>query len=257
MSYNYQYLVISISDKRKEELEKQFSYLNIKEPIHFLQNPATLSNSKDYLPQDGNNETHKVMCCARSHIRALEYACDDKSPEFTIIFEDDVALHKYQFTNAVREIITQWDTLIYPKKMASIGWIPLNNYSKYTNIESPRSLKCIDGSKFLDLFVYGMQAYIVRKRDILPLIKHFVHPTFVEMRDHINSMKFTDLPENYEMIACDGYINKILGQTVVFPPLCIEQVTTSTLGHDNWNPEIWNNFFKNYTSIKSNYYSFV
>jgi hypothetical protein len=101
-----------------------------------------------------------------------------------------------------------------------------------------------------------MQAYIIRKCDILPLLKHLVHPTFIEMRDHVNSMKFSNLSADYEMHACDGFVNHILGQTILFPPLCIEQHTASIIGHDHWNHKIWDNFFENYTCMKSNYCTF-
>lgn len=140
--------------------------------------------------------------------------------------------------------------------MASIGWLPLQNYEKYTIRDSKQKLKCIPSSKFFDCYVYGMQAYIIRKCDIFPLLKHLVHPTFIEMRDHINSIKFSNLPADYEMHACDGFINRILGQTILFPPLCIEQNTKSIIGHDNWNHTLWNNFFENYACMKSNYFTF-
>ncbi len=252
----YQYLVISINDERKDIMKKQVLDLELNAPVHFLPNVATISNSTEYLPKDETIETQKVLCCALSHIRALEYACHDSSPDFTVICEDDVAMHKFNFTNCVEEIITNWSSLIYPNKMALIGWIPVNNYTHYTKIHSDRSLKSLEDSKLLSLSVYGMQAYIVRKCDILPLIKHFVHPTFEEMRNHINSMNFPHLEKYYEMKACDGFINKILGSTVLFPPLCIEQDTPSTLGHNDTNFRMWKYFFENNASVKKNYYSF-
>ena len=137
-----------MSDERKKIIEQQYTDLKLTAPLYFLPNPASISNSTDYLPSDIDQKdqtTLKVLCCARSHIRALEFASREESPEFTIILEDDVAMHKSQFTNGIEEIITNWNTLIYPNKMASIGWIPFRNYEEYIAIESTRKLKCVYG----------------------------------------------------------------------------------------------------------------
>ena len=39
----------------------------------------------------------KVVCCARSHLRAIEYACREDASEYSVICEDDIAVHKTQF----------------------------------------------------------------------------------------------------------------------------------------------------------------
>ena len=57
------------------------------------------------------------------------------------------------------------------------------------------------------------------------------------------------------MISIDTFINRILsGQAVIFPPLVVEQDTPSLIGHSNIR-NYWNVFFKDYESIKKNYYS--
>jgi hypothetical protein len=253
----YQFIVISISDERKKNIEKQFSDLEIKTLLTFLESPSTIANSSDYLPKHVNDRNILIqICVGLSHLRALEAACKPDAPEFSVICEDDVALHKTQFINGIEEIISNWDTHIAPDKLASIGWVPCNNYEKYIQASSSRTLKCVLGSKILhDRFVPGLQAYIVRKKDILPLIKHFIHPTFDIFKEHINSIHFPELPKNNSLIAIDNCVNKMLGQAVVFPPLAIEQVTPSLIGHDNVNV-YWNVFFKDYECIKKNYYSF-
>jgi hypothetical protein len=254
---SYQFIAISICDKRKEILKKQFVDLDIKAPLYFIENPSLISNSQYYLPKyEMDNESLKVICCSRDHIRALEYACKDESPEFSIILEDDVAFHKTQFINGIEEIIANWETCISPKKMVSLGWVPCNHYESYLSGYSKYTLKCVLGSKLLlDRFVPGTQAYMVRKKDVSQIIKELIHPTFDEFKTHVNSLNFNHLSKNNELIAIDCYINRILGQVVVYPPLAIEQETVSLIGHNNTQC-YWNTFFKDYECIKKNYYTF-
>jgi hypothetical protein len=252
----FQFVVISVCDERKRFLEKQFLDLEIKVPLQFLESPSLVSNSQDYLPKyiDDKN-TLKALCCSRSHLRAIESACKEDAPEFTVICEDDIAVHKTQFINGIEEIIANWDTHIAPDKMASIGWVPCNNYSSYLPAVTKHTLKCVLGSKVLhDRYVPGLQAYIVRKKDMIPLLKDLIHPTFDQLKTHILGMNNRDIPNENYLIAIDMFINRILGQAVVFPPLAVEQDTPSLIGHDNIN-KFWYNFFKDYESIKKNYYS--
>lgn len=252
----YQFIVISVSEERKRYLEKQFIELGISTPLYFLHDVSLISNSQSYLPKDVQDKNKlKIMCCSRDHLRAIEYACKDESPEFSVIFEDDVAIHKTQFINGIEEIIANWDTWIAPDIMASVGWIPCNNYATYLPATSKHTMKCVLGSKILhDRFAPGTQAYIVRKKDVAPLVKHLIHPTFEEFKAHIHSLNFPDLPKTSDMIAIDMYINRILGQALIFPPLVVEQDTPSLIGHNN-TTNYWNVFFKDYEAIKKNYYS--
>jgi hypothetical protein len=254
---SYQFIVISVSDERKEFLKKQFSDLEIHAPLYFLHDVSLISNSQSYLPDSITDKNKlKIICCSRDHLRAIEYACNETSPEFSIICEDDIALHKTQLVNGIEEIIANWDTMIAPDKMASIGWIPCNNYATYLSAESKHTMKCVLGSKILhDRFAPGTQAYIVRKKDMIPLVKHFIHPTFEQFKAHIQSLNFPDLEKTSDMIPIDMYINRILGQALIFPPLIIEQDTPSLIGHSN-TTHYWNVFFKDYEAIKKNYYTF-
>jgi hypothetical protein len=253
----YQFIVISVSEERKRNLETQFAELGINTPLLFLPTPSLISNSQSYLPshvQDTNKQ--KIICCSRDHLRAIALACNDTSPEFSVIFEDDIALHKTQFIHGIEEIMANWDTWIAPDKMASVGWIPCNNYATYIPASSKHTMKCVLGSKILhDRFAPGTQAYIVRKKDVAPLVPHLIHPTFDEFFSHIHGMNFPDLPKTNGLIAIDMYINRILGQAILFPPLVIEQDTPSLIGHTNVTL-FWDVFFKDYEAIKKNYYSF-
>ena len=49
-------------------------------------------------------------------------------------------------------------------------------------------------------------------------------------------MNNRDIPNENYLIAIDMFINRILVQAVVFPPLAVEQDTPSLIGHDNISP---------------------
>lgn len=253
---SYEFICISISDERKTHLLKQWDDLGIDKRLHFLENPATLLNSQDYFPNDLKDEyLMKAICCSRSHLRAIEYACREDASEFSVIFEDDIGVHKTQFINGIEEIISTWDTCVSPDRIASIGWVPCNNYQTYLNAPSNHTLKCILGSKILhDRYAPGLQAYIIRKKDILPFVKHLIKPTLEELRTSLHSLHFPNLPKDDTLIATDSFLNRIFGQAIVFPPIVIEQQFQSLIGHNN-GQLYWNNFFKDYECIKNNYYS--
>jgi GR25 family glycosyltransferase involved in LPS biosynthesis len=252
---SYEFVVISISNERKMSVIQQFKDLCIDKPLQFLENPATLLNSQDYFPNDLKDEyLMKVVCCARSHLRAIEYACREDASEYSVICEDDIAVHKTQFINGIEEIISTWDTCISPDKIASIGWVPCNNYQTYINAPSKHTLKSIVGSKILhDRYVPGLQAYIIRKKDILPFVKHLIKPTLEELRTSLHSLNLPDLSKDNSLIAVDYFLNRIFGQAIVFPPIVIEKTLKSLLGHNNVD-KYWNIFFKDFEYIKKNYY---
>jgi hypothetical protein len=251
---SYQFVVISVSDERRWALEAQFREIKVTVPIHFLE-PTVISNSQEYLPKGLSTITLKNICCARAHLRAIEYASFPDSPEFTVIIEDDVAMHKTQFLHSIEEIIANWKTLIEPDKMASLGWLPFKNYGAYADCKSVGSLKCVPGSKVMKTFyAFGTQSYIVRKRDVAPLIKHIIHPTYEQLKTHLRSLNLTIIT-NDDFIDIDTYLNVILGQAVVFPQMAIEREVASSLGHGN-GVRHWDVFFKDYECLKNNYITF-
>jgi len=252
---NYQFIALSVCESRRILLEKQFNELKIEE-LNFLENPSTLSNSTDYLSTEIDKldaQKKKYVCATKSYISALQVACLDSSPEFTVILEDDVSCHKSQFISGIEEIIENWDQWIFPSKMVSIGWIPLNNLSFYTNLKSEFTLK--SGVKVFNngTTAVGFQASIFRKKDIQQVIHHFVHTTFGELKKHLIE-NFPNLTSD-DIFIGDNFINKILGQARTFPPLAIEQNLKSTLGHNN-TELYWSNFFRGYEFVKNNYWSF-
>jgi hypothetical protein len=251
---SYQFIVISVSDERRRALEAQFREIKVTVPIRFLE-PSLISNSQDYLPTGLSTYKLKILCCSRDHLRAIEYAAFPDSPEFTVIFEDDVAMHKTQFLHSLEEIIANWETLVAPNKMASLGWIPCNNYKAYINYDSAGSLKCILGSKLINnIYFPGLQSYIVRKRDVAPLIKDIIHPTYEKLKEHLTSLNIRDL-KCFDFTTIDDYLNRMLGQSAVFPPMAIERDVPSLIGNSN-ETNHWGVFFKDYECLKNDYITF-
>lgn len=238
----YQIVIISISHERKTFMEKQLEKLNIKNNIriHYIR-PATPENSKHYLPT--NSTKTSVICCALSHLYCLEYACLSSSPEFTVIIEDDAVFHKTQFVNCIEEIIERWDNIIYPRKIASLGWVPVENPEWYDKLRISHSLRCLNGTGITYIFNPGLQCYIVRKKDIKPLLSTILYSTYEELDKYIENYKKNNNDTYINSYAVDYFLPTLLGQAVVFPPVVIENSFHSTLQHDNWKL-YWNAFFK-------------
>lgn len=256
---SFEYIIISVSDERKSNMIKQIQDLKLKAPYTFLPNPATLSTISDYVKDSKDirdDFLKRNLCCTISHFRAIEYGCKYVGSDFIVILEDDILIHKTQFENGIKEIIANWDSCIAPDKIASIGWIPCNNYSNYISVQSKHVLKCILGSKIVhDRFVPGLQAYIIRKQDFLPRLTELIHPTHESFRAFVRDAKYPDM--NYsenDLIAADSTLNRMYGQGVLFPPLAIEQETESIIGHAN-TEKYWKPFFKEYDVIRDDYYS--
>lgn len=244
---SYQIVVISVSKERREYLERQFQKLNIKDKnirIHYIR-AATIENSQDYLPNNTNiNLNFSVLCCARSHLFCLEYACLSSSPEFTLILEDDVVLHKTQFFNVIEEIIERWDEVIVPRKIVSLGWVPVETPEWYDKLRIFHTLKCLNGSGITYIINPGLQAYLVRKKDIRPILSTLLYSTYQELDIYIEKYKKEHNDKYMNSRTIDYYLNVILGQAVVYPPIAIEKDFSSTLNHNNWN-NYWSRFFKN------------
>jgi GR25 family glycosyltransferase involved in LPS biosynthesis len=239
---NYQIIIISICEKRKEMIKKQLEMLNLTDIQTVYINPATIENSKQYLPKDITDEnTLKIICKTLSHLYCLEYAGLKSSPEYSIILEDDVAFHKIHFRNAIEEIISQWDSSFPHCKMVSIGWIPMNR--KFVEeITTFKRLYYSTGSRIIHLYACGSQGYIVRKKDIANEIKNLLYPTYDELKTYISQYKETHkIQHSFDSVAVDGFLNTILNQHVLYPPLLIEQKMPSHVGHNNWS--YWNNYF--------------
>jgi GR25 family glycosyltransferase involved in LPS biosynthesis len=262
---SYQFIIISATEERKQKMEEQFAVLELKTQInkHYLE-ASLISNSTEYLKGYSDESKFKYICCARSHFRAIEYAANscDKF-DFSIILEDDVAFYKENFLEMINEIIENWSHY-GDRKMVSIGWIPCDmNYNTFLNrkkmnlnFEAKPDTKII-----IDLYCPGLQGYIVNNNDMIPYVKVLIHPTFIDLRNKLNTIQYLTLMldklgvprgRHDEFTSIDVFLNIILKQLIVFPPLLIEQDIPSLLGHKN-KENYWDIYFKNHEIEKSKY----
>lgn len=253
-----QYVVISACERRKALLEREFAELQCTIPIHYLE-ATTPSNAADYLPPDCTEKQKRNLCCTRSHIRALAYAGRDESPEFTVILEDDVALHKTAFQAAVFELIAKWDTMIRPhSSMVSLGWIPCRPFEAYSRNASIGSLDCVSDSKISLIFAPGLQAYLIPKAVAKECSAILDQPTTALVKDaiqqSIRDKRFTFLTPDVDDKTSDMFFNRMMSQCVIIPPLAIEQPVASMLEHHN-EQVYWNNFFKGAEHLRETYWS--
>jgi GR25 family glycosyltransferase involved in LPS biosynthesis len=250
----YQFVVISACDERRHKMIKQCNEFNILNQTIFLDNPSTIGNSESYFPINETMINKKVMCCARSHLRALELASKDESPDFTIILEDDVAFHKTKFVDGINEIINNWDKITNNStlKMISVGWVPCNKYDNYSGIHPYYKMKTISGVNILDdRYIVGLQAYIVKKTDMKKHSTLFGHSSYNELENAIHSLN-----KQLSTLEIDNYINRIFNQCYTFPPLAIEQDTRSLLRDYKLQRSYWNNFFKDIEHVMKEYWSY-
>ena len=247
----YQFIVISISDERRQKIIEQFNDYNMTPPI-FLENPSTIHNSESYFPENTTLYNKKVMCCSRDHLRALELASNNESPEFTIILEDDVAFHKTKFLDGIKEIINNWDNI--PHDMVSLGWVPCNKYENYMNSKPFYKCNTISDVTILnDRYVVGTQAYIVKKDDMKKYSKIFGHTSFDNLEKALRSFNNKYIED---CIPIDEYLNKVLNSCYTFPPLAIEQDILSTLRDYNHQRRYWINFYNGVEHYMKDYWSF-
>lgn len=248
----YQFVVISLNQDRKQKIKNQFDKIGVTD-VYYM-NAATIDNSIDYLPSFGYSEQEKkVICCCRSHLYCLEFACLKSSPEYTIILEDDVAFHKTQLINGIEEIIQRWDSELIQCGLVSLGWVPIESHDFYAKYKPLIHLRYGEGSKVLQLINSGLQMYIVKKSRIQHIIPYLIHPTFLQMKQVIENYKSQTKNSILNPMVADLFINVIIPPAIVFPPLAIEQQTESTLEHNNWEL-YWKPYFSHIIKRLDDYY---
>ena len=250
---DFQIIVICISDERKMKTQKVLEKLNIpvETKIHFL-DASTPNNSQEFLsgiPDEINEQNRRVMCCAKSHLRALELAYSSTAPNYTIIIEDDVTFYKYGSIDIIREIIKRWetDTNYLNKSLIHIGWVPCNHHDKYKN---KKMIDRVGEFKFYECFYcVGTQGYIIKKsmvnKAISDVISSNTYNEYCNNAYKYCSYFFTKSElTNENVIPIDHFLPRLYNNfLILFPPLIIERNEESLLGHEN-KKDYWDVFFK-------------
>jgi len=259
-TYPIQMVIISGNEMRKKRILKQFDELKIPFSYSFLE-ASTPDNSKSYLPESESDFIKRHICCARSHILAIEQAAQESAPEFTIIMEDDAALHKTMFVSTVIEIIQNWDKFLDSDSlMFSLGWIPMKNYSFYDSLKPSieNSIECYQGSKIFNWFAYGTQAYIIKKTAAIHATRILKQETWSDLKASVLGLNHLHIQKDNPILNVDNWLNRFLVQTILFPPLVIEQDLPSTIedGGTRHYIKIWKPYFEGYESKLYDYWSF-
>lgn len=252
-----QFIVISISEEKRKVLMEQMEELQLEKygRIHFI-NAATLENTTEFFENtDFSFIRKRNICCSRSHLFALEFACLTSSTDFSIILEDDIAIHKTQFMNTIRECIQRWDEITEGRRILSLGYVPIAKDRNWYECIQDKKLACLHGSNIRTVLISGLQAYMIRKADFKPFLRQLLTRTYLEYENNMNQLQQMLKRPNINATATDATLNVLFGQTIIYPPLCIERPTLSALGHDNWN-KYWHPFFQPRKYQLSDYLTF-
>jgi len=248
-----QILVVSACDKRKAILEQQFKELDISYPIRYLEAKVLDAELPDYVPDSATDAERRMILSTRSHIRAVELAGLDESPEFSLIIEDDIALHKTEFKSTLTNIVETYDTKVAPhSSVISLGWIPCNNYSFYPKLENPTVLNA--SYAIHQRFTPGTQAYLIKRsvaNKYTPLLKHKTHKALC---DTILAQKNPMITRETQLFVFDDFGTKLLNQCILFPPIVIEQPNVSLIRGTGDNP-YWTQFFKGHEAVRDQYWT--
>ena len=252
-----QLIFIVGTEERKQKILQQLKDLQI--PFSFYILDASMpANSEDYLPSEETDYNKRLICCSRSHIRATEYASRDTSADFSVILEDDAALHKTEFVNTVTKLVKEWDTLIPSHhKMVSIGWIPNRNYRHYKTHNAKE--KSFDTYSLIGMFFFGTQAYIIKKDTAKQYTPIFVKNTYKEFVDCMLISNVPYITKDTNFLTPDQWLNRAFVQIALFPLLVIEQKEAQSLiGHfgTSNNEVVWRIFFEGHTTERANYWSY-
>lgn len=261
---SYQFIVITMCQERKQTIARSFIELGVDESIIYYLEASTPENSQEYFVNTSfEPKRQKVICCCKSHCRAIEYAAKNSSPEYSVIIEDDAAFHKTDFVKIIQEIIANWESHFSHCHYVSLGWVPCNNYDKYLSKKSfdVKTITQINNSIiFLNDFKnVGLQCYMVKKNKIQTISTALNKSNINELKISLNELMYQiygkDVP-SYSDEAVDCLLNRIMTCEIIFPPLVIEQKNVmSFLEHDNFN-HYWKRFFEGHEEMLHNYMSY-
>jgi len=248
-----QLIVVSASETRKAILQQQFKELAIPYPIVYLEAKTLDAEAPDYAAGAMTDVERRSIYSTRSHIRAVELAGLPTSPPFSLILEDDVALHKTEFVPVLTQILDSYAKCVEPHSgILSVGWIPCNNYSFYTQLANPTVLNA--SYTIHQRFTPGTQAYLIKRSkaaEFTPLFKHDSHRALCDM---ILGKKHPMIAKEGQVAVFDDFGTKLLDQCILFPPLVIEQPNTSLIRGTEENP-YWAQFFKGHGAVRDRYWS--
>ena len=222
--------------------------LDLPFPIVYME-ASIPANSQDWLPPNIVDWFQRILCCTRSHIRALELSQKADAPLYTIVLEDDVALHE-SFCDIVTNLLQAWDASVIGD-MCFLGFVPKQR-SKY-EVQTPLkqlspSFKVIPSKQDM-----GTQGYIVKRGTLDKYMALLSKSTWLAMTTTVQAA-YPSIPEARE---CDILFCNMFKQTLIYPPLVIEQQNNISLLNDSATKNEtlwWEPFFKDHKSDRDHYW---
>jgi hypothetical protein len=142
-------------------MKRQIKHVGITFPVHYLE-ASTPENSESYFPPGISHRDKRHMCCARSHNRAVHYASQDISTQFSVIVEDDVGFHKTEFERTIKELAGRWTEVEALNRHAvALGWIPEHNYKDYYNYINDNNIKLKSTNQCFKIIYYSTKKSMI------------------------------------------------------------------------------------------------
>ena len=228
-----QIIVITCSSERKAKMQQQLLELNIPFPVKYLDG-STPENSKDFLPNNTADWYNRILCCTRSHIRAILDAANINY-EYSIILEDDAALNITDFVDIINKLIKIWNTdIISP--IISLGWSPRQTYPSHGDLS--KTFELDDKYKYSYRHEMGTIGYIINNKLVKKYTKLIDCPTFNLLHSNVikHNINLDKITYTLDIGYADNFIPAVFKPAVLSPPIICEYVSKSIINKpDNHN----------------------
>jgi GR25 family glycosyltransferase involved in LPS biosynthesis len=232
-----QLLFVCVSEARRAHIRAQAARLSF--PCVLL-DAATPATSVEYLGAAGTDagaawhHSPRVLCSTRSHAAALAVAGAPDAPDFSVILEDDAALHE-DFEVVVRALTGGWRAFAEKGiEFMSLGHMPH---------VPPRALPSSEGTVWLrgeaaftwhpiparDLRdrIWGVQAYLLPRAVAARLAAQLHHGTYAALDAVLRAHEDADVMARLR--SFDNILPFFARQAALHPMLVVESQMPSTV----------------------------
>lgn len=240
---NVELIVYTVSQTRLQEMNKQFSDLNITYPFTFIDGITPHNSSIPLIPQDKDSpESPGTICCLLSFIKALTYFVTKSNAEYAIFMEDDAAICKTGFEKHVEKAIQSYKNHTSDYDYISLGY----NVGSINPDDVTSEIVQHDDCIYWDFYkmkihtdhgiaaksIWGTEAQLISRKTALFLYsllgeKSSVEEIYTSVKTH--TIKYGRYTRNRVRLQLDAIIPAILKQAIMYPPLVIERSNIQSL----------------------------
>jgi hypothetical protein len=186
-----------------------------------------------------NNLKDPEFSLTQKHLKAIEIALMESSPEFSVVAQDDLVFRE-GFFDLVKTLVADWDRYAGNDGLITLGWNPLQTYSTYKDLEMT---KTPFGTLLTDRYTLGNYAYIVCKDRIPDKVRTLMRKVpvaYVERREghpdkydilgepskavYLEAVKALQLSAQTQAIG--DILARLLNQRSHFPPFALPEIPT-------------------------------